>query len=144
MKVYVKKGCIDSNRDAHEAGTMPDIDKKTDKKLWDLGLVEDYNEKKHGLPKGKDGELQAAKAEIVKLQDEIKSLNESDDATAKTTLETKVGELEGANEVLAGEKTTLETKVVLLEATTEALKGFVEEAIGLPKGQKPNGYVKAE
>jgi len=112
MKAYVKKGCIDSNRDAHEAGAVVDLDKNTDKKLWDLKLVEDYDEKKHGLPKGKDGERQAAKIEIAKLKDE------------KATLETKVGELEEGDfgklkkemSILKGKNTKLENELKTLKA----------------------------
>jgi len=105
MKVYVKIGCIDSNRDAHETGTVADIDKKTDQKLWDLKLVENYDEKKHG------------------------KVPETSDAALKT-----------ANEALG----VANDKIAALETANEALNGFVEEAINLPKGQKPKDYVKAE
>jgi len=105
MKAYVKIGCIDSNRDTHKAGTVVEIDPKTDKKLFDLGLVEQYNEKKHGA---------AVDTLDVKFQ-------EANTALGK------------ANE-----------KIAQLEEANIALAGFVEEAIGLPKGQKPDGYKKAK
>lgn len=142
VKAYVKKGCVDKSRTPHEAGATPDLDKVTDKKLWDLNLVEDYDEKKHGL--SKDSELQIANAEIVKLRGEIESLNDADADAEKTALETKVTELTDANNALETKVTELiEDADEALRARITELEGYVEKAIGLQKGKIPNGYKKA-
>ncbi len=68
MKVKVIKDCIDSKRQPLNGNTVVDIDEASEKKLFDLGLVEKYDEKKHGISaNNKDAEIAELKAQIETL-----------------------------------------------------------------------------
>lgn len=68
MKVKVIKDCIDSKRQPLNGNTIVDIDEASEKKLFDLGLVEKYDEKKHGISaNNKDAEIAELKAQIETL-----------------------------------------------------------------------------
>ena len=68
MKVKVIKDCINSKRQPLNGNTIVDIDEASEKKLFDLGLVEKYDEKKHGISaNNKDAEIAELKAQIETL-----------------------------------------------------------------------------
>ena len=68
MKVKVIKDCINSKRQPLNGNTVVDIDEASEKKLFDLGLVEKYDEKKHGISvNDKDAEIAELKAQIETL-----------------------------------------------------------------------------
>ena len=68
MKVKVIKDCINSKRQPLNGNTVVDIDEASEKKLFDLGLVEEYDEKKHGISaNNKDAEIAELKAQIETL-----------------------------------------------------------------------------
>ena len=69
MKVYVINSCMDLSRTFHEAGSTPEMDRKVDAKLWDLGLVENYDEKKHGVVnKGSSEKVAELEALVEQLE----------------------------------------------------------------------------
>lgn len=75
QKVYVKIACMTFDRTPLRAGETPSLDKKVDKKLWDLGLVEDYNEKKHGKAKADNaGAIKELTAENAILTAKVEEL----------------------------------------------------------------------
>ena len=69
------------------AGETSNIDPEEDKKLFDLGLVEQYDAKKHGVSNSKDSQ------DATKLEEAN---------TALTAANTKIAELEEANTALDG------------------------------------------
>ena len=79
MKVKVIKDCINSKRQPLNGNTIVDIDEASEKKLFDLGLVEKYDEKKHGISvNDKDAEIEELRtqkdAEIAELKTQIETL----------------------------------------------------------------------
>lgn len=143
MKAFVKVHCIDSNRKTHKPGSVIELDRAKDSKLLDLGLVEQYDEKKHGQHENEDDKLQAANTEIAKLRDEVKSIKDNaplEEANeALKVANARIAELDNPNETLDAAN----AKIVELEEANVALDGFVQAAMKLQKGQTPTGYKKA-
>jgi hypothetical protein len=68
MKAKVIRDCINSKRQPLNGNTVVDIDEASEKKLFDLGLVEKYDEKKHGISANdKDAEIAELKTQIETL-----------------------------------------------------------------------------
>ncbi len=147
MKCKVMVSSMTSSGEYIKAGSVQELDKKEEQKLFDLGNVREYDKKLDGEAPLDD--TKALKAKIAELQGQ---LNNSGDTEA---LKTKVTELNEANTVLEGEKTELTAKVAelteggdkalleenkTLQEKVEKLDGFVKEAIQLKKFEKPVGY----
>jgi hypothetical protein len=68
MKAKVIRDCINSKRQPLNGNTVVDIDEASEKKLFDLGLVEKYDEKKHGISANdKDAEIAELRTQIETL-----------------------------------------------------------------------------
>lgn len=80
VKVIVKNDCMNANRDFLQLGSVLSIDDKKDAKLFDLGLVEKFDAKKHTEKKD----------EVSELKEQIINLKE-----AKVNAEEKIVEVEG-------------------------------------------------
>lgn len=59
MKVYVVKDCMDSNKEFLAQGSTVEVDKSKEKKLFNLGLIEEFDSKKHTVKPSGDAKLEA-------------------------------------------------------------------------------------
>ena len=84
MKVFITRDCVNSRKAFIAAKSVIDIDEEKEKKLLDLGLAVEYDEKIHGEAK------EDAEAKVSKLEEENKAA-----VLAKEDAEAKVSKLEG-------------------------------------------------
>jgi len=110
--------------EGYSKGDTPTLNKDDFDRLEELGLAREYDAELDEEPE--KGDTSVLEAKVSTLEDD------------KTQLEAKVSTLED-------DKTQLEAKVSTLEDAEllekiKKLEEFVEEAISLPKGQKPKGY----
>jgi predicted RNase H-like nuclease (RuvC/YqgF family) len=121
VDAFVVKDSLTADGDFLAKGTKASIDKKVDKKLFDLGNVEDFDEKKHA---GQADPLLKLKIENEELLLKVAELEKENEA-----LVLKVSDLEKEIEASTLKVSSLEheieiqqTKVVEMEKDIEALK----------------------